>query len=144
MSKVESLSQYIGIISKKKNVFYRGHSDVSYKLAPSIYRKFSKGSLVKYEHEIVREAISSNASEFNNHHTNFEKLTLMQHYGFPTRLLDITENPLVALYFAITSKEKKDGCVKVINIPHASIKHYDSDPVSILGALAYIEPEKFQ
>lgn len=39
----------------------------------------------------------------------------MQHYGVPTRLLDWTESPLVALYFSVNSHEKKDGAVWILD-----------------------------
>lgn len=44
-------------------------------------------------------------------------LTLMQHYGLPTRLLDWSESPLVALYFALSSDKdaKTDAAVWVLN-----------------------------
>ena len=39
----------------------------------------------------------------------------MQHYGLPTRILDITANTLVALYFAVSENEDKDGVVYLFN-----------------------------
>lgn len=44
-------------------------------------------------------------------------MTLMQHYGLPTRLLDWSESPLVALYFALSGDEdaKTDAAVWVLN-----------------------------
>ena len=35
-------------------------------------------------------------------------INILQHYGFPTRVLDVTQNPLVALYFALEKVKKND------------------------------------
>lgn len=53
-----------------------------------------------------------------------ELLALLQHHGIPTRLLDITENALVALYFACCSNEKINGEVIVFKSDETDIANY--------------------
>lgn len=104
-------------------------------LKPSIYRK----NLVQYEHQFYKDAILSNPDEFRNDKSAFEKLVRMQHYDIPTRLLDITSNALMALYFACEdgyNDSPKDGFVFHFLIPKNDIKYYDSDTVSVLSNLA--------
>ncbi len=45
----------------------------------------------------------------------FEWLVLMQHYGAPTRLIDFTMSPTVALYFAFRNIHKNGGALWVLN-----------------------------
>ncbi len=48
--------------------------------------------------------------------TDFDWLFLQQHYGVPTRLLDWSENPFIALYFALSSsKDGEDACVWMLD-----------------------------
>lgn len=77
----------------------------------------------------------------------------MQHYGVPTRILDLTTNALVALYFAceeskkINETEEKsffrkvniDGEVIIFSIPNESVCYSDSDKVTILANLSKYE-----
>jgi len=58
----------------------------------------------------------SEAKAFEKNNNDIQAwLELAQHYKVPTRLLDFTENPLVALYFACRSKTDKEASVWIVN-----------------------------
>ncbi len=140
--KIENINQFLDEIKKieSKNgnsLFYRGHSNKEFKLEPSIYRKSNKGDFLYIENEdkIYRETIAKVPYDFKGKNT-IESLVLMQHYGVPTRILDLTTNPLVALYFACVGNENEDGEVIVFDIPEESTCYFDSDRVTVLANLA--------
>ena len=78
-------------------IFYRGHADENWKLQPSIFRALNG---VEKEHLLFRDMVAHEPQSFSECKTALDYLVQMQHYGLPTRLLDVTTNPLVALYFA--------------------------------------------
>lgn len=142
---VNSIVNFIKVLKKfprDKNYeyFYRGHSDFNFTLLPSIYRapKSKKRSpYISNEDKIFREIIIRTPGDFEHERTSIEKLVKMQHYGLPTRILDITSNPLVALYFACNQHlNDNDGEVVVFKVPKDKVKFYDSDTVSVLSNLS--------
>ncbi|MDM1521332.1 FRG domain-containing protein [Myroides odoratimimus] len=142
---IKSIAEFISELknipkSKTSELYFRGHSDIDYKLIPGIYRNVK---LINNEHNLFKEFLLRTPSDFLNDKSALEKLAKMQHYGLPTRLLDITTNPLVALYFACSEKGKKDGKVIVFRIPKNDIKYYDSDTASIISNIAK-RPSKFE
>lgn len=115
-------------------VFYRGHSNRDkYKLEPSLSRNLGHRDS---EHILFRELLIANPTDFIGDSSTFEKLVRMQHYSMPTRLLDITSNPLMALYFTCKSNSDKTGEVVVIKIRRDEIKFFDSDTASCIANLA--------
>lgn len=113
--------------------FFRGHAGKSFELIPSIYRN---DGFIRNEDKIIQETLVHRPDYFASNDTLFEKLVKLQHYGYPTRLLDLTSNPLVALYFTVDSHDHEDGKVIIFDIPNPKIKYYDSDLVAILSAIS--------
>lgn len=116
--------------------FFRGHASNKYEFKPSIYRSSSTTKGIEDEDLIFKEAIRKCPSDFPNHLSTFEKLVKMQHYELPTRLLDITTNPLVALFFACNGSKDEDGEVIIFKVKKSDIKFYDSDAISVVANIA--------
>jgi hypothetical protein len=120
-------------------VFYRGHSNkAKYKLEPSLFRKDEEGNYLykDNEHILYRELLVSNSADFQSDVYTLDSLVRMQHYSLPTRLLDITSNPLIALYFACKSAPEEDGEVIVFTMKRKDVKYFDSDVASCIANLA--------
>lgn len=119
---IKSLSEFVEQIVKlnrnrKINIeeneilFFRGQNDKDYQLIPALARypsNYSNVTLIEYERNLIESAKRRYPSVFGNCQTPLDLLALLQHYGMPTRLLDVTQNPLVALYFACKGG-KNDG-----------------------------------
>ncbi len=106
-SKVTSVSDFIEkvvMLNKEAGtqVFYRGHADENWELKPSIFRKPNG---VEIEHQLFRDMVAHTPQSFSGCKSALDYLVQMQHYELPTRLLDVSTNPLVALYFACQSAE---------------------------------------
>jgi len=123
---------------------FRGQRDSSWPNVAGIFRLDLK-ELLENEKKAVRDLISVHPNEFASDETMFDKLVRMQHFGLPTRLLDVSLNALVALYFATDpgpDGESSDGMVTAFAVPLEREKYYDRDSVSCLANLANMTSEE--
>lgn len=145
VSSVEKYARYTFELKRQnedETLFYRGHSRLDYLLQPGIKREqnWLCNESVMYQELLVRCA-----QNFVHCQTHLDYLVEMQHYGLPTRLLDVTENPLVALYFASCSNEKQFGEVIVFSTAYEKVRYAKSDTAAVLAALptlSYVEQRK--
>lgn len=99
IAEINSFDDFLKITSNPARIqFYRGQNDFAYVPLPGALRSRKEN----YEYNLFAEVISQNPNEYYNI-TNLEKLTKIQHQELPTRLLDISSNPLVSLFFSLSS-----------------------------------------
>ena len=93
------------------NWIFRGQEDYSWRLQSSIDRVSFKNEIAnqkKHFEEFYIRDIKRNphlyADKFNVN-SDFQVLSLLQHYGIPTRLVDFSASPYVAAFFAVINSE---------------------------------------
>lgn len=151
-AKIKNTAEYINKVFElikefddDSEVFFRGHSNVDYKLTPSLLRDFGdRGKIYeRSEQNSFMNLLSIEPLPFTSDINSFDILTRMQHYKLPTRLLDITSNPLTALFFACESKDiENDAEVIIISLRKEHICYFNSDKVSCLSNLARLSTKQ--
>ena len=135
---IDSLSQFTKEISslkldKNSKLLLRGHSNANYDIRPSLYRK--QGWIVN-EDKMFDEIVSKFPTYFHNLNSAFGRLVEMQHYGLPTRLIDLTITPNTALYFACDSNFDMHGEVLLFSKNKQEIVYQDNSDVTLVANLA--------
>lgn len=113
---IDNIDEYLKIIFKLNtlknkfqdyNFLFRGQ-DIDQPLRPKIGRK-EVDNILEKESILINEFKKLVLPDIHNNdiRTDFDWLSIAQHYSLPTRLLDWSENPLIALWFALIKPENK-------------------------------------
>ncbi len=151
---INSVSTYVNMVDKMQKdiikqeessfinnfLLFRGQGN-DYSLLPSIARDSNNNNLIFKEKTIIDSMQRLKPNIFKKEYSAIDTLALLQHYGIPTRLLDVTENALIALYFACEDEDiKNDGIIYIFKDNELSLE--DSQIIEKLAEsyqLPYVE-----
>ena len=107
---------HIALLQQGRTYAWRGQNDAAWSFSPSLYRHLGKANAALSEQamrdaevDIIVEARRWGLGrDLGSSATDMHMLAMLQHHGVPTRLIDVTSNPMTALWFAV--EEHRPDC----------------------------------
>jgi hypothetical protein len=109
--KISSVSELLSALQKQTKlrdlIWFRGHAQLRWKLLPSLARNPAH---LRQETDVIKRFIQLAVPHLIESlpQSDWDWIFLMQHHRVPTRLLDWSESPLAALWFAVNSTSTED------------------------------------
>jgi hypothetical protein len=169
---VKSVAEFVEMVLKKSekfrphhelNLWFRGEGSVDYELIPNIYRRYIYNGMdyclpIRNTSEFYRleqnidSSFQRKASIFfakkGIENKPWNRYFLKQHYGIKTRLLDWTENSLIALFFSVLPKEStenKNSRVYILSpfvLNNSTVSNFSDSMKNFYGIFSVSELEK--
>ncbi len=158
--KVESVTQFLDYIIKgidenqnKFNFYYRGENQFFPLRLPNYFTHENSEKMVRQGSEFYYRSLINELGrvDYSDSFSLFQLLAELQHYEAKTRMLDISSNPLVALYFATELNQNwknrgdnklMDGQVYIFCEEINQEKFDTGHTVAIKSALNFISQDK--
>ena len=115
------------------HLYFRGHAKSEWALRPYAMRQEATKN---NEKAMLLELNARRPEEFSQANSALGQWVLAQHHGLPTRFLDVTKNPLVALFHACEQHYDEDGTLHIFAVQPDLVQTYNSDLVGIVTNFA--------
>ena len=107
----------VALSHEEKTYAWRGQNDASWALSSSLFREIQKdgvpvteSAIRDREEEILKQSRRWGLGrDLGASATDLHMLSVLQHHGVPTRLVDVTANPMTALWFATEERNSDDN-----------------------------------
>ena len=115
--------------------YFRGESKCAWELKSSVKR----GGFAASESNMLLELISRRPEEFSDVPSSLAQWVVAQHHGLKTRFLDVTKNPMIALFHACQENDEldtEDARLHIFAVPRSLVKAFNSDTASVIANFA--------